>query len=762
MHPFARVAAKRTFAKRTFANPAVAIAAHMRVDVAKRLAGLMSALAICAASVRAQDTTGTRLPHVVVKGKIEPGTVSPATDAIAGVRATGAKSEVLHLPKMDANLSEKTARQVFARIPGVFVYDMDGSGNQINIATRGLDPHRSWEMNVRQDGVLVNSDLYGYPASHYSAPLESMERIELVRGTAALQYGSQFGGLLNYATKTPDTTRAANFESINSAGSFGLISTYDAVGGKIGKITYYGYANGRLSSGYRDNAESMFKAFFVRASMPLSRTVNVRAQVGQSAYRYQIPGPLTDAMFAINPEMSSRSRNYYSPNIVVPSVMADWTPSRATKITGTVSSVLGVRNSVQFVGFATAPDTVLTATGLRAPRQVDIDDFRSFTTELRLNHEWTVLGRQHMLSVGVALSNNDMRRRQQGRGTTGDNYDLTIVSGNFGRDLHYRTHNFAAYAEQAIRVTDNWAIIPGVRIESGNTRMTGRLDYYDPANTPRTMEHNFPLFGMRTEFQAPHGVQLYGGFSQAYRPQVLKDVLPETAIERTDTNLKDASGYTAEAGALGTLQNFIPGTSYDISAFALRYDNRYGAIASTDATTGASYIYKTNVGSSMTEGLEVRIEVPVITADRFDMRAFTATAYNHARYRAGTVADAGVNRTLKGNRVEDVPDWITRNGVTASNARGSVTLLGSYVGDSFADALNTETPTANGARGRVPGYALFDINGSFAMLRWMRFGAGVSNIFDKQYFTKRPTFYPGPGVWPSDGRSARISVELQR
>ena len=91
---------------------------------------------------------------------------------------------------------------MFAKVPGVFVYDMDGSGNQLNISTRGLDPHRSWEFNIRQNSVVINSDMYGYPASHYSAPMESFEKIELVRGTGSLQYGGQFGGMINYVTKS--------------------------------------------------------------------------------------------------------------------------------------------------------------------------------------------------------------------------------------------------------------------------------------------------------------------------------------------------------------------------------------------------------------------------------------------------------------------------------------------------------------------------------------------------------------------------------
>lgn len=55
---------------------------------------------------------------------------------------SGKKNEVINLNTRDAALTEKYGRQIFAKIPGVFVYDMDGTGNQINISARGLDPHR--------------------------------------------------------------------------------------------------------------------------------------------------------------------------------------------------------------------------------------------------------------------------------------------------------------------------------------------------------------------------------------------------------------------------------------------------------------------------------------------------------------------------------------------------------------------------------------------------------------------------------------------
>ncbi|HNU41071.1 MAG TPA: TonB-dependent receptor plug domain-containing protein, partial [Cyclobacteriaceae bacterium] len=164
---------------------------------------------------------------------------------------SGKKNEVINLGGTNANIAEKTGRQIFAKVPGVFVYDMDGSGNQMNISTRGLDPHRGWEFNIRRNGSMTNSDIYGYPASHYSIPMEAVDRIELVRGTGSLQYGAQFGGMLNYVTKAPDSTRAFGLESITSVGSYGLVTSYLAASGTIGKFQYATYYAKRVSKGYR-------------------------------------------------------------------------------------------------------------------------------------------------------------------------------------------------------------------------------------------------------------------------------------------------------------------------------------------------------------------------------------------------------------------------------------------------------------------------------------------------------------------------------
>ncbi len=257
---------------------------------------------------------------------------------------------------MDANISEKIGGQIFAKIAGAFVYDMDGSGNQLNVSTRGLNPHRSWEYNVRQNGIMVNYDIYGYPASHYSAPLESIQKIELIRGTASLQYGAQFGGMINYVTKQADTSRKISFESINSAGSYGLFCSYNAIDGTIGKLRYYAYYQKRVSDGYRKNATSDAEAQFMSLEYLFNSKLRLKAELGRSTYLYHLPGPLTDALFNADPRQSTRSRNYFSPDIFIPSLALDWKINESTNLNWTTSAVLGNRSSVQLIALANIPE----------------------------------------------------------------------------------------------------------------------------------------------------------------------------------------------------------------------------------------------------------------------------------------------------------------------------------------------------------------------------------------------------------------------
>ena len=60
-------------------------------------------------------------------------------------------------------------------------------------------------------------------------------------------------------------------------------------------------------------------------------------------------------------------------------------------------------------------------------------------------------------------------------------------------------------------------------------------------------------------------------------------------------------------------------------------------------------------------------------------------------------------------------------------------------------------------RGRVPAYGILDLNSSFRILHNLEARLSLNNLANKQYFHQRPVMYPGPGIWPSEGRNYSLT-----
>lgn len=687
--------------------------------------------------------------------------VTPDIQRLEPIQGTyifsGKKNEVIDMTQKNGVTAEKYARQIFAKIPGVFVYDMDGTGNQINISTRGLDPHRGWEFNIRKDGVITNSDMYGYPASHYNIPIEALEKIELVRGTGSLQYGAQFGGMLNYISKQPDTLKTFTFESINTVGSYGLVSTYNGASGKIGKFRYSAWVNKKWITGYRDNSDSSSDAEGISLYYDATKDLQVKLEWTHSSYITHIPGALNDKMFEANPKMSTRSRNYYQPDIHVPSVAIDWNVSPSTKLKLITSAVIGDRNSVMFDKAANIEDVIDPITLEYSNRQVDIDNYKSYTTEARLLQSYKLFDNTSTFAAGIQYMNNDLHRRQQGKGTTGSDFDLSLVTPGWGRDMHLKTSNIALFAENRWLLTERFSINTGARMEIGETNMTGTTAYYSDIEFPNKIQHNFPLFGISTQYDLTQKINFYAGWSQAYRPVIFKDIVPQSVYEVTDKNLKDAYGHNYEVGFRGRW-NFL---LWDVTGFYVQYNNRMGTLAQNDAANNL-IIYRTNIGDSRTAGLELFTQGDFSIGKDMSLSLFTSTSFMDGRYQDAVIRSGNDNISIKGNKVESVPSWISRNGVTVRHSIISFSALYSYTSKSYADAINTVTPPESGVTGLVPAYQLLDLNLAIKLTDKIKFQINASNVLDEHYFTKRPQFYPGPGIWPSDGRtfSGTVSIKI--
>ena len=126
----------------------------------------------------------------------------------------------------------------------------------------------------------------------------------------------------------------------------------------------------------------------------------------------------------------------------------------------------------------------------------------------------------------------------------------------------------------------------------------------------------------------------------------------------------------------------------------------------------------------------------------------------------GQISNSGHNVSLKGNRTEGTPDWIDRAGLIFQSGALRSTLQYSYVGKGFSDANNTAF-NSTGATGAVPSYHVWDWSADWAFLTHYHVSAGVNNLADARYFTRRINMYPGPGILPADGRTFYLSLGLK-
>ncbi|HEX8334244.1 MAG TPA: TonB-dependent receptor, partial [Segetibacter sp.] len=112
----------------------------------------------------------------------------------------------------------------------------------------------------------------------------------------------------------------------------------------------------------------------------------------------------------------------------------------------------------------------------------------------------------------------------------------------------------------------------------------------------------------------------------------------------------------------------------------------------------------------------------------------------------------------KGKQVENAPSNIFRGGISAGYKKFLLTGQLSHVGETYSDANNTVKPTANAQNGLIPSYTVTDLTASYKFSKGINIKAGINNLTDERYFTRRAGGYPGPGALPADGRTFFISI----
>ncbi len=694
--------------------------------------------------------------------------VQPLPEILGTAIYAGKKTHVVNVDAVPANLSTNNMRQVLAKVPGIQIWESDASGIQTGISTRGLSPNRSWEFNMRQNGADIAADPFGYPEAYYTPPLHAVKQMQIVRGAGALQYGPQFGGMVNYVLRDgSEFGKPFNVQSEQTVGSYGLFNSYNALGGATRKLHYYAAFDHRQGAGWRDNSAYQTNTGFATLTYAFTPRLSLTGEVLRFDMRSQQAGGLTDAQFARDAQQSLRGRNWISTPWTTSALTLRWRPAGGGELNVKVFGMAGDRSSVGFMAPITARDSVNMGTGQQNNREVAIDHYRNWGTEARFLQPLKVLGRRHELSGGLRFYSGDTRRFQKGKGTTGSDMNFNIVDAQFPNELQFQTRNGAAFVEGAIHMGGKLMLMPGLRAEWIQAGVSGRQGFRaDGApNTivEETRTRRFLLAGLSAEYHLTRKTELYGNLTQAYRPMLFSDLSALPTTDVIDPNLKDATGYNADLGCRGTVGDWL---RFDVSAFYLSYANRIGTLTQ-QRTDGSFYNLRTNVGQSKSRGVEAFVEAALLNGktSRGDLRVFGSYSFTDAQYGALQViiknaASQLAQTTLEGKQVENAPRNILRNGATYSRKRWSLTWQTSYVDAAFSNANNTATPTADGTNGTIPSYLVHDLTGS---ANWGRYTlrAGINNLSDARYFTRRSGGYPGPGLLPAEGRNVFVGIGVK-
>jgi Fe(3+) dicitrate transport protein len=674
------------------------------------------------------------------------------------------KNEIVVTDEMAANTSTNNSRQIFSKVAGVNVQETDAGGLQMGIGVRGLDPKRTTNFNTRQDGYDISADALGYPESYYTPPLEAVEQIELVRGAASLQYGTQFGGLLNFKMKRGSADKVLEVISRQTVGSYNYLGSFNSIGGNAGEWNYYGYFQHKQGRGWRPNTDYISNGFYAQAGRKLGEKWSIDLAFTYNFYNTQQAGGLTDRQFEIDPNISFRDRNWFRVNWNVANVTLNGQLTKNLTINSKTFVLSSSRAALGFLGSITRIDT-------GGARDLILGEFNNIGNETRLVQRFNRNGNPGAIIIGSRIYQGNTRNRQgKAEGFDGPDYDF-INPGNLeGSDFTFPSRNAALFTEALIPLSACWFLTPGARLEHIITQsegyyteqnrhpITGELLSQNSFDASTNRERNILLMGVGLVWRCRTNVEVYANASQNYRAMNFSDIYVNNPNIVIAPGMQDEKGFTIDVGAKGKLLKEI--VSFDASLFVMQYRNRIGETLTTiENPEGIARIvnYRDNIADALFVGIEL-VEELDFTKWLFPNAAWQLTWFNNLAAVDARYQNAEFN-AFNGNRVENVPVINYKSGINFRNGRFASGVQFSWIGDQFTDASNAEFfPDAT--VGVIPSYRVLDATVSYSWKR-LKLEGSVNNIMDEIYFTRRATGYPGPGIIPAQRRMIFMTLQVK-
>ena len=636
---------------------------------------------------------------------------------------------VLSSKQMTKNAS-KSIDDALQHVPGIKVQDETGTGVLPNVSVRGLSGSRSERAQFLMDGVPLTLAPYGHTGqSVFPATLSSLERIDVVRGGAAVQYGpNNVGGVINLVTKpipkdweSQISNRITAFDHSSNT----LNNLYLRTGGWVNDdFAIQVEANTQNGDSSRDHSDTDIKNFQIKTDWLMSDTQELQAFVQRYEADTQMPGALSPQAYREDRTQSQRLNDTYKASAsrwhLKYTQDLDWGNAAQLEVL-----TFGHHDTRNFVwGFKAG-------TPLWSDPRVASDNIRNSP------REFTVYGVEPKVSVAFGSPETVTQNLIVGMRYVNEDISYKLRQRNIAsgaitvpRDWHLETDAVAGYVSDEIGLMNNrLKVTPGLRFESVH------MNYKDKGNkTQQSNQINEALPGLTVAYNLTDNWVTYTNAQKSLRA-------PQIAQVKGKGHEDGEISWNYELGA-----RYTKGlNSFNVALYRVDYKDQLQSNSKTQTVD--------NIGETKHQGVEI--------AGRYSPESLPDLSLGLAyTYLDATLQESGAN---KGNELP----YASKNQVSwdaSYNLAGYQTSVsGYYYSDAFSDNANTEKEDASGSTGKIPSYTVWNLNVSKDVYESgktkLSIDAAINNLFDKEYYFRGVDTSP-VGRYPALGRAYSVTANL--
>lgn len=652
------------------------------------------------------------------KADYNPGRTSTAAKIDAALRDIPQTVDVVGAQVMQ-DQRVLSLQDVLKNVPGVGFSSGDGQRDQVSI--RGFTAIADQFVDGVRDDAL------------YFRDLSNIERVEVVKGPAAVLYGrGSSGGLINRITRKPGVDIASVAASYG-AWDDGRIE-FDLGKASSGAALRVTGAVERADS-YRDQQFLKREAVAPAAIVQLGPNTSLLLQAD-----YLRDKRVTD--FGV-PAYRGRPVNVDAETYYGAANARDVDTSQSKVASGTAALThqfgenLKFRNALRYYNYSLSRFNTLPGSVNETAQTVTLNrsnverDEQGWFDQAELTQDLALGATDHQILYGVEVGRqvkDALTYSRNGVATVSlFNPVLPIlartVPGAPTADNRTTFKTVGVYVQDLVSFGEHWKFLLGVRHDRFEQATDQRLaGLADLSRTDRSWSPRVGLVWQPTKAQS-----YYASWSRSFQPS------GETfALAASNADIAPEETTNRE---IGGKFDFLDGrASATVSVFQLE---RTG-IKVTDPAT----LKIIPVGVQRTEGVELTTHLDLASG----WRAIAGYAYLDAKITESVALDAG--QPIQGKRATITPKhsanvWLTKD----VGGRYGFGLGANYVGDRFANPGNTVT---------LPAYATADA------MAWKRFGPlvvqlNVNNLFDEAYIVSGHGSSPNLNL-PGAPRSAMVTL----